>query len=307
MAPARRPRPSLTSAGHWKCVAGIVLILRLPRFLLVPLRGLPAQRTEPLSSRSTRTRVLGRLRACRLVSTSGCVDGGTSAGGRTCALRHSAECPVRNCARYHGERSLASPRGPRPGGGTCRGRNPDRPAPRPAVAGAGNVCPAPAARPATGLCPVLAPLLTRRWGSRRRPPGRKSRALALRNSAKRTSCSRDHTPASVHSARGRQQVMPDPKPSSCGRCSQEIPVGSSASPSMRWRTRRTVAPAGATGPRPGSRHGPPSRARTLGGASAAHSAIVARDFAPARTAHAARERTKACGWRRPWSRRGSGT
>lgn len=64
---------------------------------------------------------------------------------------------------------------------------------------------------------------------------------------------------------------------------------------------------GATGPGSGSRHGPPSRARTLGGASAAHSAIAARDFAPARTAHAARERTKASGWRRPWSRRGSGT
>jgi hypothetical protein len=48
----------------------------------------------------------------------------------------------------------------------------------------------------------------------------KSRAFALRSSARRTSWSRGHTPASVHSARRRRQVIPEPKPSSCGRCSQ---------------------------------------------------------------------------------------
>ena len=52
----------------------------------------------------------------------------------------------------------------------------------------------------------------------------KSRAFALRSSARRTSWSRGHAPASVHSARRRQQVLPEPKPSSCGRCSQAIPV-----------------------------------------------------------------------------------
>lgn len=41
-----------------------------------------------------------------------------------------------------------------------------------------------------------------------------SRAFAPRSSARRTSCSRGHTPASVHAARRRQQVMPEPKPSS---------------------------------------------------------------------------------------------
>jgi hypothetical protein len=52
----------------------------------------------------------------------------------------------------------------------------------------------------------------------------KSKALALRSLARRTSYSRGHTPASVHSARRGQQVMPEPKRSSCGRCSYEIPV-----------------------------------------------------------------------------------
>lgn len=62
----------------------------------------------------------------------------------------------------------------------------------------------------------------------------KSRAFAPRNSASRTSCSRDQTPAWAHSARRRQQVMPDPKPSSCGRCSQAIPVCSTNR--MPWNT-----------------------------------------------------------------------
>lgn len=33
-----------------------------------------------------------------------------------------------------------------------------------------------------------------------------------------------HKPASAHSARRRLQVMPEPKPSSCGRCSQAMPA-----------------------------------------------------------------------------------
>lgn len=45
----------------------------------------------------------------------------------------------------------------------------------------------------------------------------KSRASAPRSLARRVSCSRGQAPASLHSARRRQQVMPDPKPSSCGR------------------------------------------------------------------------------------------
>lgn len=52
----------------------------------------------------------------------------------------------------------------------------------------------------------------------------KSRTSAPRSLAKSASWSRGHTPASVHSARRRQHVMPEPKPSSCGRCSQAIPV-----------------------------------------------------------------------------------
>nr|AQM75242.1 transposase [Streptomyces sp.] len=65
----------------------------------------------------------------------------------------------------------------------------------------------------------------------------KSRAFALRSLARRNSCSRGHTPASVHSARRRQQVMPEPKPSSCGRCSQEIPV--CRTNRMPWNTSRS--------------------------------------------------------------------
>src|SRR5947199_7643626 len=44
------------------------------------------------------------------------------------------------------------------------------------------------------------------------------------SSAKSSSCSRCHTPASFHSARRRQQVIPDPNPSSWGRNSHWIPV-----------------------------------------------------------------------------------
>ena len=50
--------------------------------------------------------------------------------------------------------------------------------------------------------------------SRRQPASRVS------NSA----CSRSHTPARCHSSSRRQQVTPEPKPSSNGRCRQAIPV-----------------------------------------------------------------------------------
>lgn len=65
----------------------------------------------------------------------------------------------------------------------------------------------------------------------------KSRASAPRSLARRTSCSRGHTPASDHSARRRQHVIPEPKPSSCGRCSQAIPVCSTNR--MPWNTSRS--------------------------------------------------------------------
>src|SRR4051812_37320387 len=44
------------------------------------------------------------------------------------------------------------------------------------------------------------------------------------SSAKSASCSCCHTPASFHSARRRQQVMPDPNPNSWGRNSHWMPV-----------------------------------------------------------------------------------
>jgi len=44
------------------------------------------------------------------------------------------------------------------------------------------------------------------------------------SSASSSSCSRCHTPASCHSARRRQQVMPDPNPSCWARNSHAIPV-----------------------------------------------------------------------------------
>jgi len=46
----------------------------------------------------------------------------------------------------------------------------------------------------------------------------------LRSSASSASCSCCQTPASCQSRSRRQQVIPDPKPSSCGRNSQGIPV-----------------------------------------------------------------------------------
>ena len=65
----------------------------------------------------------------------------------------------------------------------------------------------------------------------------KSRAFAPRSLARRTSCRWGRTPALVHSARRRQQVMPEPKPISCGRCSQAIPVCNTNR--MPWKTSRS--------------------------------------------------------------------
>jgi hypothetical protein len=45
-----------------------------------------------------------------------------------------------------------------------------------------------------------------------------------RRRASSTSCSRSQTPAFCHSSIRRQQVTPEPKPSSSGRCGHEIPV-----------------------------------------------------------------------------------
>jgi hypothetical protein len=48
--------------------------------------------------------------------------------------------------------------------------------------------------------------------------------LAVRKRASSSSCSRSQTPTCCHSSRRRQQVTPDPKPSSAGKCVHEIPV-----------------------------------------------------------------------------------
>jgi hypothetical protein len=47
---------------------------------------------------------------------------------------------------------------------------------------------------------------------------------AARKRESSSACSRSHTPARCHSSRRRQQVAPEPKPSSAGRCRQAIPV-----------------------------------------------------------------------------------
>lgn len=54
----------------------------------------------------------------------------------------------------------------------------------------------------------------------------KSSLSALRSSVSSTRCRPCHTPALRQSRSRRQQVMPLPKPNSCGRCSQGIPVRS---------------------------------------------------------------------------------
>jgi hypothetical protein len=47
---------------------------------------------------------------------------------------------------------------------------------------------------------------------------------AARRRASKSACSCSQTPACCHSSKRRQQVIPEPKPSSCGRCIQAIPV-----------------------------------------------------------------------------------
>jgi hypothetical protein len=47
---------------------------------------------------------------------------------------------------------------------------------------------------------------------------------AARKRASSSACSRSQTPAFCHSSKRRQQVTPEPKPSSAGRCVHEIPV-----------------------------------------------------------------------------------
>ena len=51
-----------------------------------------------------------------------------------------------------------------------------------------------------------------------------SSSPAARNLASSSACSRSHTPARCHSSNRRQQVTPEPKPSSAGKCRHAIPV-----------------------------------------------------------------------------------
>lgn len=93
----------------------------------------------------------------------------------------------------------------------------------------------------------------------------KCRAFALRSSARRASCNRGHTPASIHSARRRQQVIPELKPSSRGRCPQAIPV--CRTNRVPWNTSRSgchLRPGDKFGARPwaaAARSPPPIRHR----------------------------------------------
>jgi len=49
---------------------------------------------------------------------------------------------------------------------------------------------------------------------------------AARSRSSNNRCSRSHTPACCHSSSRRQQVTPEPNPSSCGKCRHAIPVWS---------------------------------------------------------------------------------
>src|SRR5205823_11823653 len=66
------------------------------------------------------------------------------------------------------------------------------------------------------------------------------------SSASSSACSRAHTPACCQLRNRRQAVIPQPKPSSCGRCSQPIPVCSTNK--IPCNTRRS-----SNGLRPGKR------------------------------------------------------
>lgn len=80
-----------------------------------------------------------------------------------------------------------------------------------------------------------------------------SSCLAARNFVSSTAWSRSHTPASFHAARRRQHVIPDPKPSSCGRYSHWMPVCSTNRiPHSACRSGTLGRPATSFGPGSGS-------------------------------------------------------
>jgi hypothetical protein len=81
-------------------------------------------------------------------------------------------------------------------------------------------CPAPVDRRGARVDPPFNALT---WDESTTQRDQSSREAAF-SSASRTSCSRCQTPASFQSRNRRQQVMPEPKPSSCGRYSHWIPV-----------------------------------------------------------------------------------
>lgn len=150
---------------------------------------------------------------------------------------------------------------------------------------------------------VLAP--TSRWAATRPVPVIAARRWTWVPSTRRAP--RTVLPSTASERRARLPRSWSGGGRSGSRAASQAPIASSkASPSTRCRIRRTVASVGAVGPA-GSRLGPPRVVSTAAGASAAHSAIAVRDFAPASTAHAASARTKARGWRRPLALRGSGT
>ena len=76
----------------------------------------------------------------------------------------------------------------------------------------------------TGLGPVLAPPFSPAGGSSRRSPAPTRARSAACSSASSSACSRSQTPACCQARNLRHAVIPQPKPSSCGRCSQPIPV-----------------------------------------------------------------------------------
>jgi hypothetical protein len=66
---------------------------------------------------------------------------------------------------------------------------------------------------------------------------------AARNRFNNNACSRSHTPARCHSSSRRQQVIPEPNPSSWGRCIQAVPVWSTNRiPESASRSERRLRP-----------------------------------------------------------------
>lgn len=97
----------------------------------------------------------------------------------------------------------------------------------------------PAARPAPvnrGLRPVFGPPLAPGVGAVHRSP-RKVQSVRAAEPDEEGFVEPGPHAASVHSASRRQHVMPDPKPSSNGRCSQAMPVCSTNR--MPWNTSRS--------------------------------------------------------------------